>query len=250
MSDEFKLDVKLGKGEVKEDERTRRLATYVDPSALPPIPRSFALPRRPRVWEMYKNDEIGDCTCAGAAHMITGWSFSSNKKLVPKTEDVIALYETQGYRPGDESTDNGAYCLNVLNEWRHNGLGGDKIDSYVKIDPHNIQQVKQAIYLFGGVYLGMALPKSAQYQDGHWSLVEGPDSRAGSWGGHCVNAVGYGENAVRIVTWGQLWTVDWDFWTAYTDEAYAVISEDWLNVRGKNFKGFDLAALRDDIHNL
>jgi hypothetical protein len=250
MSDEFKLDVKLGKAEVKHDDRTKLLKNYLDESALPAIPRTFALPRRPHNWEMYENDKIGDCTCAAAGHMVTGWSYSSGKKLVPKVEDVIALYETQGYRPNDPSTDNGAYCLDVLNELRHNGLGGDKIDSYVKIDPRNISQVKAAIYLFGGVYLGMALPESAQYQDGHWTVTSGRGSEPGSWGGHCINAVGFGETAVRIVTWGQLWLVDWDFWSKYTDEAYAVISEDWLNARGTNFKGFDLNALRSDLQNL
>lgn len=250
MSDEFTLDVKLGKAEVKHDDRTKLFAKFVDPSVLPPIPGSFALPKRPRTWEMYYNDKYGDCTCASAGHMITGWSFTSGKNLVPRPEDVLSLYETQGFVPTDPNTDNGAYCLDVLNEWRHNGLGGDKIEAYVKIDHRNVQQVKTAIYLFGGVYLGVALPRSAQRQDGHWSVTQGPGSEPGSWGGHCINAVGYGSKTVRIVTWGQLWTVDWDFWTKYTDEAYAVVSQDWLNKRGHTFKGFDLAGLQRELQNL
>jgi hypothetical protein len=53
-----------------------------------------------------------------------------------------------------------------------------------------IPEIATAIWLFGGAYIGVELPISAQNQD-VWDVADGPDAEPGSWGGHAVYLVGY-----------------------------------------------------------
>jgi len=50
------------------------------------------------------------------------------------------------------------------------------------------------------------------------------------------------------VTWGALKQMSWQFYTTYADEAFAVLSSDWLNKRLKKAPpGLDLKALEADL---
>ena len=53
-----------------------------------------------------------------------------------------------------------------------------------------------------------------------------------------------------IVTWGALKSMGWDFYDAYADESYAVLSADFIGTSGESPEGFDLAALRRDLAQL
>ena len=74
----------------------------------------------------------------------------------------------------------------------------------------------------------MKLPKSAQSQENAWTVTSGPDAAAGSWGGHCVNLVGFSATGPVCVTWGRLMPMSWEFFASYCDEAYALVSPDFL----------------------
>jgi hypothetical protein len=39
----------------------------------------------------------------------------------------------------------------------------------------------------------------------------------------------------------------WAFWNVYVDEAYALVSPDWIGAKGKAPNGFALAALEADL---
>ena len=45
-------------------------------------------------------------------------------------------------------------------------------------------------------------------------------------------------------------TMGWDFYNAYADESYAVLSQDFIDKVGTNPAGFDLAALEVDLKKL
>lgn len=66
-------------------------------------------------------------------------------------------------------------------------------------------------------------------------------------GGHAVPVVGYTSRTLTVVTWGALKRMTWGFWDTYCDEAYAVLSEDWLREDRTNPKGIDLDALEADL---
>ena len=64
--------MKLGKLPYREDSRTLFIANYLTPQ-LPPPPPALDLTRKVKAWPMYNNDQIGDCTCAAAGHMVELW---------------------------------------------------------------------------------------------------------------------------------------------------------------------------------
>jgi hypothetical protein len=107
--------------------------------------------------------------------------------------------------------------------------------------------LRTAAWLFGGLYIGLQLPLSAQRQ-GTWDCggaLTGPD-RPGSWGGHAVDVVRYSPGSLTVVTWGRLQDMTWSFWDRYCDEAYCILSRDFLDGdRAPN--GFDVEALRADL---
>ncbi|MDD5301491.1 MAG: hypothetical protein PHS14_00165 [Elusimicrobia bacterium] len=241
--------VKLGKAAPRLDPRTLRLAAYL-PAELPEIPAaadySRAVPSG--AWGMLANDRLGDCTCAAAGHLIQQWTGSVGSAVTPADADIVAAYSAiTGYNPADPSTDRGAVELDVLNFWRAAGIAGHKIGAYAAVDPRDRAHVRAGAYLFGGLYLGVALPRSAQAQD-TWDVAgDGPDAAPGSWGGHAVSVAAYDADGLYIVTWGALKRVTWAFWDRYVDEAYAVLSPDFLDGKGQTPAGFNLAQLQQDL---
>jgi len=61
---------------------------------------------------------------------------------------------------------------------------------------------------------------------------------------HCIPAVGYDTRNLYIVTWGSVKAMSWEFYKAYMDEAYAVLSPDWAK---KPPNGFELKTLQADL---
>lgn len=227
----------LGKQAPLHDERTLKMANYLDVEV--PTPPEVKPPEGV-TWGMYLNDVKGDCTCAAVGHIIMSWRIQEGNTTPPPTDsDVLSLYN---YVNGGQ--DEGSTCLFVLNTWRKWGIASDKLGAYVSIDPHNLNHIKLAVWMFGAVYVGIALPKTARTTE-TWDVPSsGPvgDAAVGSWGGHAVNIVGYTEVGPIVVTWGRLQQMTWNFWTTYADEAYAPVdTPDWTG-RIPGFKTEELAA--------
>ena len=109
--------------------------------------------------------------------------------------------------------------------------------------------MQAATYLFGGVYLDIALPKAAQTQR-VWNVVTNAskhDTAPGSWGGHAVHCHAYDQSTLTVITWGAPLQATWAFNDAYVDEAYAIISNDFLKGGGTTIEGFNLAQLQADL---
>jgi hypothetical protein len=253
----FNAPVKLGRAGVKHDPRTLRISNYLHTNlrSLPTPPSSVHWGRsRTESWGMLGNDRYGDCTCAGAIHQMQTWLAADEHNQAVFTEDdaLQAYHDVTGFIPSDPNTDEGAYLLDVLKYWRNHGIGrtpNRKIMAFAQLNPQDVDEVKTCINLFGGVYMGVALPVSAQGQTTwkkplcHWCH----SSQPGSWGGHCVNFVGYDSKHVELVTWGKVIRATWAFVRTYFDEGYAIISQDWLGSDQKTPAGFDLNALQADL---
>jgi hypothetical protein len=209
---------------------------------------------------MMDNDQIGDCTCAAAGHLIMEWTANASKMVTPTDQDIVTAYSAiTGYNPVTGANDNGAQELDVLNYWRQQGIAGHKIEAYMALEPANHTHVMDAVWIFGGCYIGLALPKSAQAQTSNkqiWSVPPsgtGGDGKPGSWGGHAVPVVAYDARSLTVVTWGALQTMTWGFWAAYCDEAYAILSPDYLEQKGGQTVtpgGFNLQQLQADLADL
>ncbi len=198
---------------------------------------------------MMCNDTLGCCTISGAGHLIEEWSANANTEIVPADSDIISAYSAvSGYDPSTGENDNGAYELDVLNYWRNTGIANRKIYAYAACEPRNHSHIKASVYLFGGCYLGVALPLSAQNQR-IWSVTRGPDAEPGSWGGHAVPIVAFDAHYVTVVTWGQLMKATWSFIDKYTDESYAILSQDFIN-NGIAPNAIDWTSLQADLSKI
>jgi hypothetical protein len=199
---------------------------------------------------MMANDRLGDCTCAAAGHLIEEWTTYSGTGVTLSDSDIIAAYSSiTGYNPQTGQNDNGAVELDVLKYWRKTGFSGHKISVFVGLEPGNHDHIKASVYIFGGCYIGLALPISAQTQN-VWSVppgsLQGPGA-PGSWGGHAVPVVAYDSLGLTVVTWGALKQMTWGFWDAYCDESYGLLSPDWVNAKKIAANGFNLAQLKADL---
>jgi len=249
--------LKLGKQAARHDPRTLLLASYVTP-ALPTPPAEFDLTTKVKNWGMMDNDQIGDCTCAAAGHLIMEWTANAGKKMVtPSDNEIVAAYSAiTGYNPTTGANDNGAVEIDVLNYWRQTGIAGDQIGAYIALEPANHIHIMDSVYIFGGCYIGLQLPISAQAQTQNhqpWSVPPGGatgDGKPGSWGGHAVPVMAYDTRGVTVVTWGALQTMTWTFWEAYCEEAYAILSNDYLTGKKKTPQGFSMQQLQADLADL
>lgn len=256
---ERKLGKKAG---VVEDPRTFKLKPLLDVTDLPPIMDVWRIAKLLHDWPVFKNDDYGDCTCASlVGHRVRAqeWSSGRRDKIPVSDKDVLSVYSAvTGFDPEDPTTDNGAYLIDVLRYVRRYGFGREfdntphTVTAYARVDLDDHDEVRRAAHLFGGLYLGLALPERAMFQD-VWDLPDGPlDERDEpySWGGHAVWMVGYDTKYVIIITWGDEQRVTWRWFKKYCDEAWALISEDFINRLGRTPQGLNVDRLKTLLSSL
>jgi hypothetical protein len=197
-------------------------------------------------WPMSLNSDLGDCTAAAAGHLREAWTrYGQGATVLTTDADILKFYSLcSGYVPGRPDTDQGAVMQDCLNVWRKTGLAGDRILAFFQIDPANLAELKAALYLFGGCYVGVGLPTSAldQFDAGKsWDFNPGLDNRIE--GGHCVhlgavNAAGL----MTVTTWGRTQLVTPLWASHFVEECWAVVSQDWIR-DFKSPEGLDTVAL-------
>jgi hypothetical protein len=239
------MAVKLGRLPRKENKLTLTLSKYLTTFTAPQaLGWEYAVPN----WPMMLNDQLGDCTCACAGHMIENWTTRTYGTVVPADQDILSAYEAVGgYVPGDPSTDQGCAITDVLNYWKSTGIAGKKILAWAEIDTANLNAIKQAIAIFGGIDIGFNVPQSAidEFNAGKpWNDT----TDTNIVGGHSVPVFGYGGLGCTAVTWAKIQSMSWAFWGKFVDEAYAIITEDWLTSANTTpMFGLDLPTLEADL---
>ena len=245
MVDHSKM--KLGRHPAKHDSRTLKLGKYLK-SGLPAAPEAKDWTKGIASWGMMLNDIHADCTIASAAHAVQVWSANTSGEITVPDDQVLQYFELwDGYKPNDPSTDSGGVELNVLKNWQKGAFESHKLIAFAAAAFKSIDEIRQAIHLFGGVYIGVGLPLTAQKQE-IWDVVPngGADAKAGSWGGHAVFVPKYDEHGFTCITWGELKTMTTAFWKEYVDEAYVLFSHDWMTRKGAP-SGFKFAELKTDL---
>jgi hypothetical protein len=171
----------------------------------------------------------------------------------PTLDQVLAMYAVicPGFQPTDPPTnDNGAAITDALNYMVTTGLAGEKIQAWAQIDQANQTAVKQAIYLFGSINIGVNLPNSAMDQTNAGEAWNVLSDDGGIAGGHCACVMGYGSVGLTCITWGQLQQMSWSWFSTYCDESYAELAEDWIGTSGTAPNALNLAALQADLQAL
>ena len=235
--------------------RNLKLAKYVQAFKMPTPP---ALPidvsEGITSWPMYLNNSLGDCACAAPGHMEMIFSkAATGTEKDPTDQDVLALYELQGYVPGNPATDQGSSMGNVLSDWRNGKWSASSIYAYCQVDPTNDAELQLAMWLFRGLYIGIALPLTAQSQNDVWDVVDAPPSQngPGTWGGHAVNLVSMdADGSLEPITWARRIRMTKAFRLDYVDEAYCVITHDLKQGSTLADNGFDVEQLEADMAEL
>ena len=244
----------LGRVPSRRDTRTLTLRRYLAPNALPAAPpsRDWPHPATAPAWGLYRNSELGDCTCAAIGHMLQAAAANTGRPPPPITDaDVVALYrQAGGYDPARPETDQGAQMIDVLRLMRDGGLAGRKIGAFAALDPASRVQVEAAVNLFGAAYVGVDLPIAAQTQT-VWDVSPAgrydASYQPGSWGGHAMALLGYDRTHVTFVTWAAVKVATVEWFMTYCGEAWAVIDPLWIGDAGLAPSGFNAELLAADL---
>jgi len=226
------------------------LGRYAAPELVAAVPHGIDYLSHIPSWDMYANDRIGDCTAAAAAHIEAVWaSYGQGRKVIVPEAAVVEFYAAcSGYAAGIPASDRGVRLQDCLSRWRRApGLGGHTIAAYFAIDPQDTAMVRAALYLFGALYVGVALPRVAQDQldaGRPWDVVE---DDGGEDGVHCVHlgAASRGGN-YAVTTWGRVQQVTPAWWRRYAMEVWAPVSTTWVQA-GLSPAGLDAATLNRDF---
>lgn len=233
----------LGKLPAQPARPQLRLTPVLQEAQLPAPAASMDWQNDGIAWPMYGNDEWGDCVWAEIGHAVNQATYyATGREVEPTDADILKGYsDVTGFdpnagAPGLNRTDNGTYLQDAMKYWRTTGVAGHKIVAYASLDPSNLDEVRQAISLFGSISVGIQFPDSAmrQFDSGEvWDVVRGAHIE----GGHCVLAGAYDERTVGIVTWGAETRMTWKFWQKYVDEAWVYFDVDGLKEAGSYFTG-------------
>lgn len=180
----------------------------------PPAKVDFYSGPRVALGDVLANDSLGDCTAAGACHLVESITAASGSPAVLTREQAIAFYSlSTGYNPSDPSTDQGGDEIQVLTTWRDRGLDGKglhAIKGWLSVDPTDAKLVATCNWLFGGLYFGVELPDAWTNPfpsgDGFTWDVGAPDENQG----HCFVGVGSDSRGIQIDTWGLVGTITYD----------------------------------------
>ena len=242
---------KLGRAPFQPRRRRLNLRAFVDSGYRPPAVADHAslVP----LWPSYANDRYGDCVWASVGHAVQSITYYGGRDYTTLAEsDLLAAYsEVTGFHLHDprvpNPTDNGTVVADALKHWRTKGIAGDRILAYAFVN-RSFGAYAAGIDLFGFLNVGINLPRYAwqRFEDGaaHWSLPTPTDDLYDE-GGHSIHVAGYDSNNQEflVVTWGRLITCSWDFLRVYADEAWVVLTTDWLDEWGRSPRGLDLAGL-------
>jgi hypothetical protein len=192
----------------------------------------------------------GTCGIAGMDHLQMAWNQATRGSCASWGNDtVLSLYEyLSGYLRGDPTTDKGTILQDNLNFWRKEGVNRDKILFFGALRPGSWLRPERikALQAFGGLYLGINVPESAEQAfPGDWVYVP----RSPLAGPHCVVQHGelLGWHEARLSSWGAIVKAATGFLMHTIEEAWVVGASDFIEVNGKNPSGLDVAGMNDAL---
>lgn len=238
----------------------RTMARYMAALPTPPVSFDYASLCATAEANILANDTLGDCTSAGAGHLIDIFTAGGGSPVSITAAEAIAFYsQSTGYVPGDPSTDQGGDEVTVLTSWQqkgYDGKGGHAIAGFVAVDPTNQAQLNAACYYLGGLYFGLELPDTY--------VNPFPSANGFVWGtgtpdpnnGHCIVGVGASPQGILINSWGLIGTLTYAAIAELCSDAnggqvFAVVSPEWVNkMKGDSPSGLDWAQLVADFDAL
>jgi len=218
------------------------LHTYFEGGALPKAPAKCEYAMKV-AYGMDFNGTLGDCVVAGWIHLAQAVAEENGGTYTQPTGPAI---KTEYFKLTG-GADTGLVESTFLQTAQKSPILGAQVDVFAPVDHTNLAEVKSTIYVFGSLFLGVALPQSAENQfPGNWTVVPGSPIV----GGHCVLAIGQDLTGIYLVTWGRVIKATWEWFSTYVDEAYAVLTTEQVAAGRGPLKQLDIARLRADIASL
>jgi len=246
------MKFKLGRKSRGYDSKIMHMSALMMKKQLPAPPENVDWTKGMKEFGVMKNDQLGCCTISGTYHARQIWTANVLTEKTETDDCVLKLYEEAcGYKPGDSSTDNGGVEQDVLKFIMNTGIplsdgSRDKIIGFIEVDPRNQTDVKICINDFGLAYIGFEVPNSIYDETGEPKQTWDYDpEHTEVEGGHCIILVGYSDIGPIAISWGSIYQLTWSFFSAYTDEVYAIISPDWIASTGKDPLGMTVLELED-----
>jgi len=251
--------MKLGRLPRRHDPRVPHMRALLGGTPLPAPPSSIDWTiGMPASLGVYANDSLGDCTCAAVYHAIQVWTFNAAGTMDSEPDsEAIALYsDACGYVAGQPNTDQGGDEQSVLTYLLNSGApvtgGVQKIAAFVEVDVKDIENIKSTIADFALAYIGFDVPNflmnNLTAPNSVWDVDQSADN--GIAGGHAVIVAGYDEIGLRVISWGNHYTMTWAFWNQFVDEAYAIADVEWIKATGNAPCGLSLAVLEAQMQEL
>ena len=247
------MPLKLGKRAPRANRRTLRLADYLPVTlVVPEVREGWELFVPDSIWaaSMLGNDEVGDCVIAMILHYIMLATAASGKPVTFTKQQALDLYTAiTGYNPADPSTDQGTVITDALEYWQTKGVYGHFIKGWASFDYTDQTKLNYAIDIFGAALCGIQVTDGMMDQFTAGQAWNAPYSGPVD-GGHGIPLPGFGREGRTCITWGKRQEMDLGFIAANGDEAYVVITDDFLDAAQKTPLGIDIAALQADLQGL
>lgn len=196
-------------------------------------------------WQMLGNDTYGDCGVAGLEHgFMADAAILALNESFPDDNDAVAYYLQ--YTDGDDS---GVVLSEYLAYVRAHGFYSKTVKAYAPFPVHDIPVLHYAVWTYDFAYTGIKVTSGmmAANRNGQpWTLE---DMQSEVVGGHCIPVVGYDSNYLYCVTWGKVQPITYGAWHFMSDEAWAVITGEFV-AKNDDGRGVNLAALEADLNKL
>ncbi len=228
---------------------------------LPSVPLGKDVDRLSQVpsWPMYANDQLGCCTISAAAHQFGAWNvYAGRPEVLFSDEEIVSAYSAcGGYVPGQPETDQGCVMADVLAYLKSTGMTDTsgkvhKVAGYAAFgNPADEHLLGQVLDVFGSVYVGFEVQAHMmdEFEAGQvWTWQRGDEIV----GGHCVplqrrEPAGSRHGILDYITWAAGQHADFGFQAHAVGEAWAVVTQDWLEASGSTVEGLDLGQLLADM---
>jgi hypothetical protein len=241
-----------------------RLASFLS-SAVPAHPRSEDYLAKLTGWQMLGNDVAGDCNAVTWANMRRLVTAALSTEYYPTQAQVWQFYQTQnpGFDPNGTSSTNGpgsqddqGMDVQTGLEYLHTtgGPDGVKAVAFAKVDHTNPDEVRAALAIFGGLWLGVMVldANQQQFAKGHaWTDVAGSPID----GGHAILGGGYTTADVKFITWAKETEFAKSFWNGVV-QGQPLVQETWVVIWPEHLgsaafqQGVNQAALAADYQAL
>jgi hypothetical protein len=207
-------------------------------------------------WGLWGNDEWGVCgpvSFFNLRKLIT--AYATGEEAQPTQDDVFRLYKlvNPDFDPDTGAGDRGVDMQSMLEAaLKHEVCGPGVMLGFAKVNAANLDEVRAATSIFGGVLHGVNLMAAQQTQtdNGLWDY-----DRSGEWGGHAVlsgrytDPAGTAPDRIGVVTWAEVVDCTDAFEAHQLEECWVVIFREHLDHPAFQ-EGVDVNALASAYESL